>query len=402
MTSEINRGYLDHIRRWSMPSGVGPKTILKRAIQIALIPFAILTAIILIGGLRLVLARGSTAVVGSLHTDAEKFVDDLARQYPLHLYPVVAKALELAYLTTALAPVVGDRTAVLEIAIGEGTLSSRVFGERRRVTGLDLNPHSLVNAARMPHVASAIVGDGLHPPVRAGAFDLVLALNFLHHVTEKRATVGAWERAGSLVMFNENTRFWATGWPGPYLLRRLGLHSVARSYAQRIERRSLQHLATRETLERTIGEAAPIIQKRSFLTEQCFFLCGLFSTLMLSFGPPTPAILKWVYLGPLRPIALPLTTSLARLLLRFDAGGDRAADTFVFFTCRGERRGPIGESPLACPRCGSDLATSAPCVQCGTAFPTLDGMLFLLPAQFAHVYDEYVQRTGTPVPAEHL
>jgi uncharacterized protein YbaR (Trm112 family) len=291
---------------------------------------------------------------------------------------------------------------VIEVAIGEGTLSARVFGTRKRVTGLDLNPQSLVKAARLPHVERAIVSDGLQPPVRNGAFDVLLALNFLHHVTDKRTAVANWTSIARVSLFNENTTYWASSWTVPYLLRRLGFVRAAHGYAKRIESFSLQHLLDRPALSREIGAVAQVREESSFLNERTFFLCGLFSFLMLCYGPPTPAVLKSLVLGALRPLALPLTASLARQLLAFDAEQDRERDTFVFFECDGTIRDfQSGKGDLVCPRCRAELTASI-CSQCGAKYPTVDGMLFLLPPRFADVFDDYAQHEAHPMPAEHL
>lgn len=400
--AEVNRGYLDLIHRWSRSSSLRLPLLrsVKQLLQILLSPFVLLFGAALVPVLRLVLARRG-ASQSRLHEEALPYVESFVEQYPLHLYPVVAKALELAHVTRRLEELIGERTGIVEIAIGEGTLSSRMFGDRHRVTGLDLNPFSLAKAAALPHVERAIVCDGLRPPVRAASFDLLLSLNFLHHVTEKQATVAAWARIAGGLLFNENTPYWASSWAPPYLLRHLGLVSLANRYAKRVERRSLQRLKGRPELEAEIGIIVPLRQQVSFLSERSFFVCSLFSWLMVCYGPPTPAVLKALFLGPLRFIAVPLTKELGRLLVRFDAGEDRTKDTFVFFEA-GDVTTAAGRTPeLMCPRCEGPL-DGARCTRCGTAYPVADGMLFLLPPQFAYVYDDYTASEARPMPAEHL
>jgi ubiquinone/menaquinone biosynthesis C-methylase UbiE len=402
--AEVNRGYLDEIRRWSLPAPRRGRGVALRAFQLMLVPALLIVAATLTVGLRFRL-RTRSHRAASLHEEAREHVDSLCAQYPLHLYPIVAKALELAYMKRQVDQIVDRDTRILEIAIGEGTLSARVFARRDArvgLIGLDLNPHSLVNAAKLRHVKRAIVGDGLQPPVAAGTADLVVSLNFLHHVTDKGSTLKNWTRIGGVVLFNENTPFWASGWTVPYVLKRLGLARTARSYADRIEQRSLQHLVDRSALESEFRAIAPILDEVSFVSERCFFLCSLFSFLMRCYGPPTPSVLKRLFLGPLRSIALPLTKQLAGLLLLMDEFQDRATDTFVFFKCAGVGRVDGGDDlRLVCPQCSSEL-TALKCVGCGTRFPEAEGMVFLLPAQFKHVYDDYVHRRNAKVPLEHL
>ena len=147
-----------------------------------------------------------------IHDEALQHVSEFVEQYPFHLYPVVAKALELAYLKRRLANggLIASDASIVEVAIGEGTLSARVFGSAPRVTGLDLNPHSLSFAAKLPHVRRAIVCDGIQPPIRPASFDLLLAVNFLHHVTDKRGAVQSWASIARTIVFNENTRYWVS------------------------------------------------------------------------------------------------------------------------------------------------------------------------------------------------
>jgi len=129
--------------------------------------------------------------------------------------------------------------------------------------------------------------------------------------------------------------------------------------------------------------------------------------LMLCYGPPTPPILKGLFVGPLRSVVQPLTTRLANLLLRFDEHQDRNTDTFIFFKCVGTKRAGAAlpethsQPSFICPRCSSELVGVA-CVACGTRFPEADGMLFLLPAQFAQVYEDYVHGRRASLPAAHL
>ena len=86
----------------------------------------------------------------------------------------------------------------------------------------------------------------------------------------------------------------------------------------------------------------------------------------------------------------------------FDSRGDRTKDTFVFYECDGGTAGPAQNgTDLVCPRCRAELYGDT-CDGCNARYETADGMLFLLPPQFAHVFDDYVRHEAAPVPAEHL
>jgi len=245
--AEINRGYLHHIRAWSGAQARSRWTALKNRLffgnelRAALFPLALLAGLLLLLALRRARSRGRGPIASPVHRQALAHLDAFIRQYPLHLYPILAKALELAYLKERLAAEAAGDSCVLEVGIGEGTLSARLFGGGLRVTGIDLNPYSLLKASTLPHVARAIVGDGLDPPIHPGTFDLLLSVNFLHHVSQKEAVIANWARVAAVLLFNENTPFWASGWTVPYLLRHLGLRTLAARRARAVHRTGEEH-----------------------------------------------------------------------------------------------------------------------------------------------------------------
>ena len=339
---EINRGYLEHFKRWSS-GGASDRVSLSSRLrygkfaQLLCLPFLPFVSVLVIGRLLLWrLFRRDTAI-SPLHQQALHYVGDFVEQYPLHLYPIVAKSLELAILRAEVAKLSAtDR--VLEVAIGDGTLSRRVFSPQSAVTGIDLSPYDLVKAARLPYVKTAIVCDGLYPPFAPGSFDVLIANNFLHHVTQKSRVLAAWSRVATRLVFTENSRAWATGWPLPYLLRRAGLPWAADRAADRIGRRTLQSLLPLAEIDAIVASAGQVKSRASFLSERTFFYCGLFSVFLRCYGPPTPALFKRLALGPLRGLVIPTTALIARLLIEFDAAADRERDTFVQLHVRADWR----------------------------------------------------------------
>lgn len=408
-TPEINRGYLDHIRAWS---GTGArsrwKTLKDRVLfgnqlRVLLLPLLFLAGKILTLSLRLSARWHTSSAASALHQRALTYVDALLEQYPLNMYPLVAKALELAYLSETIRSRCCEERKILEVAIGEGGFSTRLFTDGRRVTGIDLNPYSLAKAVRSPHVNQAIVGDGLKPPVRHGTFDLLLAVNFLHHVTQKESTVANWSHLARRLLFTENTPFWASGWTIPYLLRKVGAKETASSVARRIAKRLLQNLEAVSALDKLVAASCDIEDRMTFMSERTFFYCSLSPFLMRCYGAPTPALLKRWFLGALRPFVLPMTKRLAQLLIVFDAYQDRSTDTFVVLLARSRRfRANPNELDLLCARCRNPLNVEDQCEACGIRFPRKDGMLFLLPNDLRHIEEEYRSDVAATLPSEHL
>ena len=49
----------------------------------------------------------------------------------MHLYPIIAKSMEMAFLKENIRQIVSRvKEGIVELAIGEGTFSSRIFSER--------------------------------------------------------------------------------------------------------------------------------------------------------------------------------------------------------------------------------------------------------------------------------
>ncbi len=406
---EINRGYLRHIAAWSRAAPAPRWATLARRllggneVRALLFPLALLLGMVLLRALRLSLRKDGDRSRSLLHERAVAYVPTLAEQYPMHPYPIVAKALELAYLTEKIPDLHAGQRKVLEVAIGEGTLSARLWPDVEHLTGLDLNPYSLAKAAHLPHVTRAVVGDGLNPPVRPGAFDVLVSLNFLHHVTQKTLVLKNWSHVAGELLFNENTPFWATGQAMPFVLRAMGMRGAGARWANRIAAHCLQHLDDGPSLDRAIAESCRIEERVSFYSERTHFLCSLFSFLMRCHGPPTPALLKRWALGRLRRLVLPMTVQLSERLIAFDARQDRSRDAFVMYSCRSrDAQRDHHPNDLLCPRCQGPIEGPNRCGACGTGYAVRDGMLFLLPPELEHIEREYRSEIAQEIPDEHL
>lgn len=183
------------------------RALFGKELRLLLLPGLIAVAAALAIGLWIRLRLATRHPESALHRRALAHVPSFVRQYPFHLYAVVAKSLELAYLKDHLPRLLERESAaqILELATGDGTLSRLVFDGVGKVTGIDINPYFLSKAARYRHVERAIVADALDPPIRNGSQDLLVSLNLLHHVTEKEAAVAKWSRIAATLLFNENT-----------------------------------------------------------------------------------------------------------------------------------------------------------------------------------------------------
>ncbi|HSE17289.1 MAG TPA: methyltransferase domain-containing protein [Pyrinomonadaceae bacterium] len=417
---EINLGYLDHVRNLNKGGASPSKTPESPSLRLRfglwrysilntyILPAFRLTGLVTVGlvldlwlRLNLLFKRSKPS---KLTTEAVDSVDEFVEQYPLHLFAIVCKAFELAFLSDELSNMLEQDDRIVELAIGEGTLSARVFPRDVSVVGLDLIPYSLKKAELKDHVKQAIVCDCMTPPIRPGSFDLLVANNFLHHITNKEKSLAVWSRIADKAFFNENTPYFASAWTRPYMLEKLGRKQRAAEVSAQIERHLNQCLKPQETLDTIVNKDYEIKRRVTFFSARTFFYCSLFSYIFGCYGAPTPLWIKKLSQSKLLHwLIIPLTSDVAKLLIRFDQNEDRARDTFISYSCKSRNYVPeTMESYLACPDCGAALNLSNQCAACAREYTSDDGMLFLLPQGMKDLQHEYSHELSARTPAEHL
>jgi ubiquinone/menaquinone biosynthesis C-methylase UbiE/uncharacterized protein YbaR (Trm112 family) len=407
-SSDINQKYREYVRR--VPIDHVPKDKLVKRVfggfrynaRVLMLPALVCAGLLMIIRLRIGIALQKGRIDSSLHGRALTFVDDFVEQYPFGLYMILTKAFSSAFIKKQIEEHVDPKARIAEVAIGDGTYSARLFDRGQRITATDLNPYSLVKASKLGHVGQAIVCDGVHPPMQRGAFDLLVSCHFLSHVSQKDVAISNWSRAAGLLLFDECTPFWGTGMATSYVFKKLGLKRIAGKMAKKIVEQGIQHLETFDALERHVRAHCEVLGRESFMNERTLFLCTIFG--LLQFNPstgPTVPLLKMIALGPLRWLIIPMTRSLGKLLIQFDAFQDRSQDAMAAFFCKSlEWESSNSGCDLQCPRCSGSLSGENRCVQCGMTYPLKDGMLFLLANEFQDIADDYNAKVAAEVRAE--
>jgi hypothetical protein len=187
-------------------------------------------------------------------------------------------------------------------------------------------------------------------------------------------------------------------------LEKLGFKRAAQRKVDEILLNEMQHLDSKETLEKLVLKDYEIIEQSSYFSARTFFLCAVYSFIMRCYGPPTPAHLKKLFLSkPLRWFTLPLTSTIAELLIRYDQHQNRDEDVYVSYVCKSRYPfGPARENYLTCPRCEAELSENDRCTGCGKQYESRDQMLFLLPEEIEYVETGYDPNVARLTPAEHL
>jgi ubiquinone/menaquinone biosynthesis C-methylase UbiE len=343
--------------------------------------------------------------VSSSYSEAIKHVGSFIEQYPLGLYAVVAKSFELAFLKKAIPDALSkDDRVVLEVAIGEGTFSERIFGKDARVIGLDITPESLWYAARMPHVKHAIVCDCLKPPMVDGSFGLIVANNFMHHVSQKTETLNRFSKIAKFAIFNENTPYWSKCHTVPLVLRLLGFKKQARELVQQINKQYLQDLQPLPVLDKIAEKEYNLVDRMSYMSAITYTFAFAFSGIYDGTAPVNPDV-KSILLGKkLRNLSLKLTKYIGESLIYFDYSQNRERDVFVSYY--GTSKNFISTTEniyLACPRCSTGrILEGLRCSQCSAKYNYIDNMIFLLPKELMGIQRLYSPANMNGVPSQHL
>jgi hypothetical protein len=360
--------------------------------RLLLLPVAILVCWILVAWLR-VKVGARLGSINALHRGAIDYVDELAEQYPLSLYPILYKSIQMSYLNQELNDKFAKKPRFIEMAIGEGSMSRRFFPPDANVVALDINTRALRRAALMPHVKDAIICDIMSCPVKPGCFDMLVANNFLHHVTDKEHMLKIWAGLAPISIFNECTEQWKRAWPAPYILERLGCKDWSTRRSARIEDNFNNTFLAENAIDEQVQTHHDIARRESYLSKPVMLLCFLFCVLQRANGPLTgddARLLLSLCRGLLNPLAMPATRKLAKLLIVWDAVRERSQDAYVSYTLRSRSFLAAADNGyIMCPNCKRDLGGIPKCLACEIEYDRICGMLFLLPRELSHIQEGF-------------
>ena len=408
--SEINRGYLDFVDSLTslQKKGMSFKTIIFKVIinliRLIGIPLLILYSLALIILLQIRLLFTDKTQISDFHLKAIEYIDEFTYQYPMHLYSVIYKSYELAFIKENIKNVLEkNNSSIVELAIGEGSLSKRIFSQDDSVVGLDINPYSLLHTKNMKHVSKRIIADCIYPPIAKNGTNFIISNNLLHHITNKEYTLTNWSEISQFALFNESTNYWAEGWSFAYIPKLIGLNNLAQKISKKIEMDSLQTLWTISELKELVRKYYEVIEEKTFFSEKIFFFASLFSLFLVCFGPPTPKIARVFFNKMLPPVSKFLTYYSAKLLIEYDAIQKKDKDSYVCWLLKSKLANVPENSNkviLVCPECREPIEDNT-CNNCKTVFDEVDNMLFLLPKELLEK-TPYISSNNDVLGDEHL
>jgi len=340
-----------------------------------------------------------------LHKKTLRNIDLFLEQYPMGLYGLLCKSFELAFLGDIVKnDVEKPKKKVIEVAIGEGSFSKRIFQRKRSVVGLDITPDSLFHTTRMAHVSQSIVSDCLELPIEPGTFGFLMANNLLHHISNKRKVLAQFSRTAESVLYNENTPAWTDHQTMPLFLRAVGLKEKATAKVEELNQRYVQDLWPLSKCDQEFKRHFAKIQRESFLNQRTYAAAFLFSAIYAGTAPVEPEVKAILLSRPLKSLTLWLTKHLAKLLIAYDFCQKREDDVFVSYYGKSRKfKKAKTLSYLRCPKCKKgSLKKSLRCGKCGSSYQTMDGMIFLLEEKNNDVAVNYSTHRGEIKAAEHL
>ncbi|HSE30637.1 MAG TPA: class I SAM-dependent methyltransferase [Pyrinomonadaceae bacterium] len=360
--------------------------------RLLLLPVAYVVSLILIIVLKLKVQSRKDSL-DAVHLGAIDEVDELAEQYPLSLYPILYKSIQISYLKEELKNRLASDARFIEMAIGEGSMSRRFFPSDANVVALDINTRALRRAATLPHVKEAIICNIMDCPVKPGTFDAVVSNNFLHHVTDKERVLQMWAGLAPTAIFNECTEEWKFAWPGPYVLDALGFEEWSARRAASVEDKFNNTFLPEDVVDAKAQTHHDIVRRESYLSKPVMSVCFLFCVLQRANGPLTgedARVILALCRGPLRPLVMPATRELARLLIVWDGLRNRTQDAYISYTVASRSFRSAEETGyLRCPNCAQDLGAVPECPACEIKYERIAGMLFLLPKNLSHVQTSF-------------
>jgi 2-polyprenyl-3-methyl-5-hydroxy-6-metoxy-1,4-benzoquinol methylase len=343
--------------------------------------------------------------LNGLHKKALRNIDLFLEQYPMGLYGLLCKSFELAFLGDIVKNDIEKlKKSVIEVAIGEGSFSRRIFRRKKSVVGLDITPDSLFHTTRMAHVRQSIVSDCLELPIEPGTFGFLVANNLLHHISNKRKVLEQFSQIAEFVLYNENTPAWTDHQTMPFFLRAVGLKERAAAKVEKLNERYLQDLWPLSKCDQEFKKHFVKLQRESFLNQRTYSAAFLFSAIYGGTAPVEPEVKAILLSRPLKALTLWLTKHLAKLLIAYDFCQKREDDVFVNYYGESKKYKKL-KTPnyLRCPECKKGgLSKSLRCAKCGASYQTMDGMIFLLEKKNNDIAVNYSFRRGEIKVAEHL
>jgi len=220
---------------------------------------------------------------------------DFAAIYPARVYSPVAKSLEVALLANC-----DFKYPSLEIAVGDGYLSSLIFKDKNQklAIGNDMIYETILSAKKYGHIERFAIFEAQEIPLPDNCLETVLMLNLMHHLPSRKRAMGEAARVlkpGGKFIFTDNLYGWVQYTFDSRILRFFHLDFIAK----KIENFKLNLFAQKLLIspayweEAVKGTQMEVVANQPFVSRRAMTIGSIFEYFNLLQGQPTRESMKF-------------------------------------------------------------------------------------------------------------
>lgn len=377
-----------------------------------LIPICIIALII---SIRLKKREGKAGNINEGTRRVLEVYERFMNVYPARVYSPILKAMEVGFLRNQ-----DLRPPSLEIAIGDGYLSSLVFGERgyNLTIGSDMIYETILSSIKYNHIDKLVVCDAVELPFPDNCFNTVIMNNLMHHLPSRKKTLREIERVlkpGGKFFFQDNLRGWIEYTFDSRILRFFHLNFMAKKIeAFKLNLFAQKLLTSRVYWEEGVKETEmEVLVNQEFMSKKALTIGSIFEYLNLLQGQPTRESMRILLkIGFLKKfIDKKFSNIIKYLIINEQKLIEKNQGAFLFVVLRkGGEVGDIGEPArelkYACLKCKNELEQKGDqmvCQECGQEYPIRKGVpIFLSYQEKLKEFENYLDTTDKREVKEYI
>ncbi|MBU3922742.1 methyltransferase domain-containing protein, partial [Patescibacteria group bacterium] len=308
--------------------------------------------------------------------------------YPTRTYSSVSKSLEVGFFELC-----DLKSPILEIAVGDGYLSSLIFKDKKCFldVGGDMIYETILSAKKYSHIKKLVIFDAESLPFLDESFNTVVMNNLIHHLPSRKKALNEVERVlrpGGQFIFIDNLSGWINYTFDSRLLRFLHLGFIAKKLETFKLRLFAQKLLTSSEYWNDLvsGSQMEVLINKDFMSKRAMTISSIFEYLNLLQGQPTRESMKLLLkINFLRKFIDKRINNIIRYLIINESELIKKGDgAFLFVVLKkkdGKQKNRDDRLKYICPGCKSDLLfknNKLICKKCEKIYIIRNGIPILL------------------------